>query len=200
MEREPVRWFGDDLEPALDEARVRVARVPERRPRRPGVRAQRDDRRQHGPALAPLPARRPHPGRRPRVQRDPQRGRVCRPATARHSTWWHCRSRSKVPSDIIERVLDAVRPRTRLVVLSAITSPTAVVMPIVELAHALTRRGLELLVDGAHAPGQVPVDLGRPRGSRRQLLDRAMPTSGCARPRAAASSGSGATVRRASGR
>ena len=43
--------------------------------------------------------------------------------------------------------------------LSAITSPTAVVMPIVELAHALTDRGIEVLVDGAHAPGQVPVDI-----------------------------------------
>ncbi len=63
------------------------------------------------------------------------------------------------PEAIIEGVLDAVRPRTRLAVLSAITSPTAVVMPIVDLAHALTDRGIEVLVDGAHAPGQVPVDI-----------------------------------------
>jgi isopenicillin-N epimerase len=63
------------------------------------------------------------------------------------------------PREIVERVLAAVTPRTRLAVLSQITSPTAVVMPVAELASELAARGVEVLVDGAHAPGMLPVDL-----------------------------------------
>jgi isopenicillin-N epimerase len=64
------------------------------------------------------------------------------------------------PEEIVERVLAAVTPRTRLALLSHITSPTAVVLPVLELVRELTSRGVEVLIDGAHAPGNVAVDLG----------------------------------------
>ena len=70
--------------------------------------------------------------------------------------------RIPLPTDadqIVDRVLAAAGPRVRFALLDHITSPTALVFPVQRLATELRRRGIPLFVDGAHAIGQVPLDL-----------------------------------------
>jgi isopenicillin-N epimerase len=63
------------------------------------------------------------------------------------------------PDAVIGSVLAAVTPKTRLAVLDHATSPTGIVFPIAELVKELRARGVATLIDGAHGPGMVPLDL-----------------------------------------
>lgn len=63
------------------------------------------------------------------------------------------------PEQLIESVLAQVGPRTRLVLVDHVSSQTGLIFPVATLVAELTRRGIDALVDGAHAPGMVPLDL-----------------------------------------
>lgn len=62
-------------------------------------------------------------------------------------------------ADITAAVLDCVSDRTKLLLLDHVTSQTGLIFPVEAIARALADRQIDILVDGAHALGMIPLDL-----------------------------------------
>lgn len=60
---------------------------------------------------------------------------------------------------IVSHILEAVRERTRLVLFDHVTSATGIILPAARIVRELDARGVESLIDGAHAPGMLDLDL-----------------------------------------
>lgn len=63
------------------------------------------------------------------------------------------------PDEVVAAILGAATERTRLALIDHITSPTGLVFPIAEIVRALEARGIDTLVDGAHAPGMISLKI-----------------------------------------
>ena len=65
----------------------------------------------------------------------------------------------KGPEDFVHATVAAFGPRTRMVLIDHITSPTALVVPVARIVQEARTRGIYTLVDGAHAPGSIELSV-----------------------------------------
>lgn len=159
LEREPVRFFVHDLEQEADRARAVLARFVGARPddlafvpnATSGVNA----------VLRSLELR---PGDELLVTDHAYN--ACRTTldyVARRSGAAVAVAQVPFPlaaaEAIAAAILQAVTPRTRLALIDHVTSPTALIFPVEQIVLQLQRRGILVLVDGAHAPGMLPLQV-----------------------------------------
>lgn len=62
--------------------------------------------------------------------------------------------------NLVARIVEAIQPETKMLVLSHIMTSTGLLIPLAKLARETRARGVLLVVDGAHAPGAIPLDFG----------------------------------------
>jgi isopenicillin-N epimerase len=65
----------------------------------------------------------------------------------------------RTADEIIAPILAAITPRTRLLLIDHVSSQTGLVLPLAQIVSELSSRGVDTLVDGAHAPGMIPLNL-----------------------------------------
>ena len=85
--------------------------------------------------------------------------RACRAAAAKEPTIAHLPIQIESADQVVEAIFREATERTRLLVVSHITSPTAIILPITQICAEARRRDISVCIDGPHAPAQVPLSL-----------------------------------------
>ncbi len=159
MEREPVAFFARDLEPALDDARAALGAFLGADPDDLAfvtnattgiIIVARSVRLEPGDEIVLLDHAYPAARNALQAVADLAGARL---VTARIPF------PGATPEIARDAVLAAIGPRTRLVMVDHVTSPTSLVLPVAEIVAALAERGVDTLVDAAHAPGMLEMDL-----------------------------------------
>lgn len=61
--------------------------------------------------------------------------------------------------EIIKNLLKEINSHTKLVFISHISSPTSIIFPVQSICNKLKEKNIPIFIDGAHAPGQISIDL-----------------------------------------
>ena len=160
LEREPVEFLVRRARGLLRDVEGSARRVRRLQRRRDRSSAERDVCDEHGRAVAP--ARRGRSGRhdRPRVRRDGSVVAICSATEAeRRSSAAHYRCLCTGEDEVVSAFENVLDDKVRVVSLSHITSPTGLVLPVQEICRLARDVGATTVVDGAHGPGQVDLDL-----------------------------------------
>jgi isopenicillin-N epimerase len=169
LERQPMRFFLDEMEPALDDATATLASFL-------GTSRSNLVFVENSTFAMNIVAASVHlsPGDEVLVT-DHEYGavtrlwkRVCQPAGARVVTVDLPVTTDELPAGstdddvaalLTNAILDAATEKTKLIVVSHVTSPTALRLPVESICPAARERGIATCVDGPHAIAMLPVDL-----------------------------------------
>jgi isopenicillin-N epimerase len=159
MEREPVHFFMRLLPDLLDAARARLAELVQAEPA--DLVFVRNATSAVNAVLGSLPL---CPG--DEVVTTNHVYRACHNALSHHAERHGARVVvATVPfplrsaQEVIDSVESVLTDRSRVLLLDHVTSPSALIFPIQEIVALAEARGVVTLMDGAHAPGMVPLDL-----------------------------------------
>ncbi len=159
MDADPVRFFVEDLEPLLDEARATMAAL---------VGCPPDDFAFMENATAGVNtvvrSLRFEPG--DELLTNTHEYNACNNVLALAARQWGARVVSvplpfpvRSDDEIVDAIVGAATNCTRLALVSHITSPTGIILPVKRIVAALASRGIDTLLDSAHAPGFVPFNV-----------------------------------------
>jgi isopenicillin-N epimerase len=85
--------------------------------------------------------------------------RACRQAGAKAPVVARLPYPAESRDQLVDALMAAVTDNTRLLVISHVTSPTALILPVKEICDAARRRNIAVCVDGPHAPAQIALDV-----------------------------------------